>query len=62
MALWEVTINGKTKIEYSDGAYSQYGYDIPGATRSSVIYPSFDPCIFEIKFPTLDIKGRITTL
>ena len=46
----------------SDGAYSQYGYDIPGATRSSVIYPSFDPCIFEIKFPTLDIKGRITTL
>ena len=46
----------------SDGAYSQYGYDIAGATRSSVIYPSYDPCIFEIKYPTLDIKGRITIL
>lgn len=23
MALWEVTINGKTNIEYSDGGYSQ---------------------------------------
>jgi hypothetical protein len=23
MALWEVTVNGKTSIEYSDGAYTQ---------------------------------------
>ena len=23
MALWEITINGETNIEYSDGAYSQ---------------------------------------
>jgi len=44
------------------GAYSQYAYDIVGATRSSIVYPSYDPCIFEVKFPDTDIKGRITTL
>ena len=44
------------------GVYSQYAYDIKGATRDSIVYPSYDPCIFEIKYPDLDIKGRITTL
>jgi hypothetical protein len=44
------------------GEYSQYAYDIQGATRSNIVYPSYDPCIFEVKFPDRDIKGRITTL
>jgi hypothetical protein len=44
------------------GDYSIYGYDIPGATRNNVVYPSYDPMIFEVKFPQEDIKGRITTL
>lgn len=44
------------------GIYSQYAYDIKGATRSNIVYPSYDPCIFEVKFPDTDIKGRITTL
>lgn len=44
------------------GNYSQYAYDIKGATRHNIVYPSYDPCIFEIKFPDTDIKGRITTL
>ena len=44
------------------GVYSQYAYDIEGATRSNVVYPSYDPMIFEIKYPDTDIKGRITTL
>ena len=44
------------------GIYSQYAYDIKGATRNNVVYPSYDPMIFEIKYPTTDIKGRITTL
>lgn len=44
------------------GNYSQYAYDIKGATRSNIVYPSYDPCIFEVKFPDTDIKGRITTL
>ena len=42
--------------------YSQYAYDIKGATRGNMIYPSYDPCIFEIKFPEVDIQGRVTTL
>lgn len=46
----------------SGGDYSQYAYDINGATRNNVVYPSYDPMIFEVKFPTTDIKGRITTL
>ena len=49
-------------VNKAGGNYSQYGYDIKGATRNNIIYPSFDPCIFEVKFPEQDIKGRITTL
>ena len=44
-----------------DKGYSQYKYDLEGATRSGVIYPSLDPSIFEVKYPDLDIKGRVTT-
>jgi len=44
------------------GDYSEYAYDIGGATRSNVVYPSYDPMIFEVKYPDADIKGRITTL
>jgi len=44
------------------GLYSQYAYDIQGATRNNIVYPSYDPCIFEVKFPNTDINGRITTL
>ena len=43
------------------GGYSQYKYDCGQATRNGVIYPSLDPCIFEIRFPNTDIKGRVTT-
>ena len=42
--------------------YSQYAYDVEGATRGNIVYPSLDPCIFEVKYPTADIQGRITTL
>jgi len=44
------------------GNYSEYSYDIKGATRNNIVYPSYDPMIFEIKFPEVDIKGRITVL
>ena len=40
------------------GNYSQYGYDIKGATMNNIVYPSIDPSIFEVKFPNSDIKGR----
>ena len=42
--------------------YSQYAYDIKGATQNKIIYPSIDPSIFEVKFPNEDIKGKVTTL
>jgi len=49
-------------VNNAGGIYSQYEYGIQGATRSNIVYPSYDPCIFEIKFPDTDIKGRITTI
>ena len=42
--------------------YSQYAYDINGATLNNVIYPSLDPSIFEVKYPNVDIRGRVKTL
>lgn len=44
------------------GNYSQYGYDIKGATRNNIVYPSYDPCIFEVKYPNTDIVGRVTSM
>lgn len=53
----------KIKIESKvGGEYSEYDYDIEGATKSNVVYPSLDPMIFEVKFPNTDIQGRVTTL
>lgn len=46
----------------SGGNYSEYGYDTEGATKDSIVYPSYDPCIFEVKFPDSDIEGRVTAL
>ena len=39
--------------------YSTNVYDLDAATKDGVIYPSLDPCIFEIKYPDLDIEGRV---
>ena len=41
--------------------YSQYGYDIQGATVNNIIYPSIDPSIFEVKYLNSDIIGRVVT-
>jgi hypothetical protein len=41
--------------------YSQFGYDIQGATVNNIIYPSIDPSIFEVKYPNSDIIGRVVT-
>ena len=42
-----------------ESGYSGNIYDIKGATRDGVVYPSMDPCIFEVKNLDTDIKGRI---
>lgn len=49
------------KSGVSDG-YSEYSYDISGATLNNVIYPSLDPSIFEVKFLQSDIQGRVVTI
>jgi hypothetical protein len=41
--------------------YSNYSYDITGATQSNVVYPSLDPMMFEVKYPDSDIKGRVVS-
>jgi hypothetical protein len=38
--------------------YSPNRYNVEEATRAKIIYPSLDPCVFEVKFPNKDIKGR----
>jgi len=38
--------------------YSKYAYDVKGAINNRVLYPSLDPCIFEVKYPDVDIRGR----
>jgi len=42
--------------------YSNYSYDTVGATIDNVVYPSIDPMIFEVKYPEVDIKGRVVSL
>jgi hypothetical protein len=42
--------------------YSNYSYDVKGATIDNVVYPSIDPMIFEVKYPDVDIKGRVVSL
>lgn len=44
------------------GVYSNFDYDIKGATKNNIVYPSLDPMIFEVKYPNNDIQGRVTTL
>jgi hypothetical protein len=43
----------------SESGYSGNVYDLDAATKEGVVYPSLDPCIFEIKYPDLDIEGRV---
>ena len=45
------TVAGRT---YSDNIY-----DITSATFKSVVYPPTDPAVFEIKYPDIDIRGRV---
>ena len=42
--------------------YSDYSYDVLGATTNNVIYPSLDPMIFEVKYPNTDIQGKVVPL
>jgi hypothetical protein len=49
------------KYQFKDGTgYQNYRYDIDESTINGVIYPSLDPSIFELKYPTTDIIGNAT--
>jgi len=48
------------KHEVGSG-YSGNFYDVREATKNKIVYPSQDPAIFEIKYPAIDIRGRVVT-
>ena len=54
-----VTLEFKNIVGESIG-YSPYKYDFLGATKDDIIYPSLDPSIFELRYPSQNIKGKIT--
>jgi hypothetical protein len=54
-------INISNKAGTTQG-YSEYAYDVTGATQNQIIYPSLDPSIFEVRYPNLDIKGKVVPL
>lgn len=49
----------KNKYKFQDGRdYQEYRYPIEEAIEDDIIYPSLDPCIFEIRYPETDIIGN----
>lgn len=48
-----------TNLYDTHSGYSGNVYNIELATKNGILYPSLDPCIFEIKYPDNDIKGRV---
>ena len=48
-----------TNLFDTNNGYSGNVYDINAATKNNIVYPSLDPCIFEVKYPNADIKGRV---
>jgi len=47
------------KYKFKDGRdYFEYRYPIDEANVEDVIYPSLDPCIFEVRYPDTDIIGH----
>lgn len=55
--------NGGLQIVNKEGGqYSPRKYNIKNATRKGIIYPPKDPSIFEVKYPDIDIRGRVVPL
>jgi len=52
-------VNVFNKYRFQDGRdYQEYRYPIDEAVVDDIIYPSLDPCIFEIRYPDTDIIGN----
>ncbi len=55
-------VQSVTNLEFynkSGGSYSINKYNVTNATKNNILYPSLDPCIFEIKYPNNDIRGKV---
>ena len=48
----------ENKFDTSKG-YAGNIYNIGDSIRKGVLYPSLDPSIFEVRFPDIDIQGRV---
>ena len=48
----------ENKFDTSKG-YAGNIYNIAESIRKGVLYPSLDPSIFEVRFPDIDIQGRV---
>lgn len=47
------------KYQFKDGSdYWNYIYDIESATENGVVWPSLDPCVFELRYPERDIVAN----
>ena len=55
-------LGGLQVINKWGGVYSENKYSIANATKQGVVYPPKDPSIFEIKYPDLDIKGKVVPM
>lgn len=55
-AVPSLTFNNK--YQQRDGSdYATYTYNLEGNTKDRIVYPSADPCIFELRYPQTDIVG-----
>jgi hypothetical protein len=52
----DVRITNLTDI---NSGYYPNAYDILGATKDGIIFPSLDPSIFEVRYPDNDIIGKV---
>jgi hypothetical protein len=55
-------VGGLQIVNKWDGVYSPNKYDVKNATTQGIVYPPKDPSIFEIKYPDLDIKGKVVPM
>jgi len=53
------SVDIKNKYRFKHGKdYQEYRYSIGEAIVNDIIYPSLDPCIFELRYPETDIVGH----
>lgn len=53
-----ISVQILNKYSFKNGSdYEDYIYDISSATNNGIVYPSLDPSIFELRYPSQDIIG-----